>query len=413
MKVVQLLRHLSCRTGDDVHTNNLLKVLINPALGEVRGWTCNQNKISQRQTIVDGAELWEYTWRLEFTKVTGQAEKEEAEWKRIYASIVNKGISNAYWNKWKWKIIGGDLPEGVTVDQPLVLVQDASEEEESTNIQGVHTVTTAKVITIEQMRDTFPHQLLGSNSDEEIANHPAFNRIFGRNHQIRALMSAVKSFLETDGKRSSHVCLDGPAGCGKTQLLKSLVSIWGDGCCLKLDATATSKAGVEKMFFDELPEIPPFCVMEEIEKCDESGLTVWLGALDDRKEIRKVNFRTQKVRRVNFLALCTSNNRQKFDKIMDGALSSRFKHKWLCPRPDRNILRMILQRDVNENGGNPDWVEPCLNLAEQIGTDDPRLVLAFLDGGDRLLDETYQKDILAIYANRPSDAPLLIQKEAA
>ncbi len=409
-KSLTIVRVLTQRTNDETHHRNLMEKLVNPAAAKGKHWTGKATKVSHNHK---GDQQHEFTYRVVFTKDGGKVEKGEDEWRAIYAHVLNVGGPNAYWNAYPWKITGGDIPAGVVAGEPVTLVQESSEDEQKKDILGVSTVTNPKVITMEQMRDTFPHELLGKDSDEAIANHSAFSRIFGRNAQIRSILSTVKSFLFTDGKRSSHICLDGPPGCGKTQILGGLIKVWGEGCALKLDATATTKAGVEKLYFDDLPEIPPFCVMEEIEKADTSGLTVWLGALDDRKEIRKVNFRTQKVRKVNFLALCTSNNRPKFNGLLEGALGSRFKMKFDCPRPTPDILKLILARDIREHGGSEAWIEPCLTLAKSIGTDDPRLVLAFLDGGDRLLTEEYQKDILAIHANRKPNGPVLVQDAAA
>lgn len=419
-KTLTVVRLMSQRTNDQTLTDNLVAKVISPALAKGKGrWSGKAEKVSHKH-IAD--QKHEFTFRLVFTKESGRMEKLDEEWLAIYAHVQDKGCPNSYWNSYPWKITGGDVPAGVKIGEPISLVQTSSDEEEGEKdkvIHGVTTIMTPSIITIEEMRDTFPHHLLGPNSDEEIAKHPAFCRIFGRNAQIRSLLSAVKSFLFTDGKRSSHTCLDGPAGCGKTQILNGLVKVWGEGCALRLDATATTKAGVEKMYFDDLPDIPPLCIMEEIEKAEETGLTVWLGALDDRKEIRKLNARIGgKVRKVNFLALCTSNNRARFDRMLEGALSSRFKNKWNCPRPDPTILKQILLRDIHENGGDEAWVQPCLELAEKVKTDDPRLVLAFLDGRERLLDKTYQKDLMEIHLARQAEAktdppPVLVQQTAA
>ena len=109
------------------------------------------------------------------------------------------------------------------------------------------------------------------------------------------------------------------------------------------------------------------------------------------------------VRKVHFLSLSTANDKEKFDLMMGGrtnypgALSSRFVHQLECPRPDKTQMRMILKRDIERFGGKLEWIDPCIELAEQIGTNDPRKVLGFLDGGDRLMDKSYQNDQLNIH----------------
>ena len=146
--------------------------------------------------------------------------------------------------------------------------------------------------------------------------------------------------------------------------------------------------------------------IEEIEKCHEDGLRVWLGALDDRGELRKTNFRESRARKIQILTLATANDKVIFDKLMGGtdkrpgALSSRFVNQLHCPRPDEKVLRKILERDIDSYGGHADWIQPALDLAKVIGTDDPRRVLSYLDGGDRLLNGMYQKDILTMYFNQ-------------
>ena len=153
--------------------------------------------------------------------------------------------------------------------------------------------------------------------------------------------------------------------------------------------------------------VPLIFVSEEIEKADEQALRIWLGAMDDRHEFRKVNFHMHQVRKVNFLSLATANDKEKFDLMMGGrngypgALSSRFVHHLECPRPNQTQMRMILKRDIERFGGKQDWIEPCIALAGRMGTDDPRKVLGFLDGGDRLLDNSYQNDQLNIYRKEP------------
>ena len=78
--------------------------------------------------------------------------------------------------------------------------------------------------------------------------------------------------------------------------------------------------------------------------------------------------------------------------MLDGALASRCKNKIYFPRPTEETIKKILFRDVQENGGKIEWVEPALLLAKELNIDDPRVIISFLSGGDRLLDGSYQKD---------------------
>ena len=60
-------------------------------------------------------------------------------------------------------------------------------------------------------------------------------------------------------------------------------------------------------------------------------------------------------------------------------------------------MRKILLRDIELYGGNPEWVEPCMELSKKVKTNDPRMILSFLHGQDRLLTGEYQQDILRIF----------------
>ncbi|HEV7738605.1 MAG TPA: hypothetical protein VGO47_14690, partial [Chlamydiales bacterium] len=207
--------------------------------------------------------------------------------------------------------------------------------------------------------------------------------------------------------RRNHVLLYGLPACAKTQILNAVTNLLGSDAVVRLDGTSTTPAGIYKTYFEEFgdrPE-PPFVVLEESEKTEEAALRVWLGVLDDRGELRKVNFREQQVRELKVLCLSTANDKDQFDLLMGGtpgkpgALSSRFAHQMYCQRPNEKVLRLILERDIEKNGGSLLWIDKVIELAKQLRTNDPRKVLSFLDGAERLMTGAYQKDILAMHSN--------------
>ena len=57
----------------------------------------------------------------------------------------------------------------------------------------------------------------------------------------------------------------------------------------------------------------------------------------------------------------------------------------------------LLQRNLQKIKGKEEWIDPCLALARKLKTDDPRKVLAFLDGRERLMSGDYQQDQIAMY----------------
>ena len=289
---------------------------------------------------------------------------------------------------------------------PWVIIDPPNFAETSSDSQGVHHALSKNTgITLADVKErVMPtvNELL--NSEEALDNSEYFKGIFGRNAQLRTILSSIKSFLESDGQRRNHIILWGSPGCCKSHILSSVGRLLGHDAVVRLDGTSTTPAGIYKVYFQEFDNIPepPFVILEEAEKTSEDSLRVWLGALDDRGELRKINAREMRNREIKILCLATANDKDEFDRLMGGtlkrpgALSSRFVHQLECPRPNRHVLKMILTRDIDAYGGNHAWIEPALDLASEVGTDDPRKVLGYLDGGDRLLTGEYQKDIHSI-----------------
>jgi hypothetical protein len=235
---------------------------------------------------------------------------------------------------------------------------------------------------------TFDDRLLSDAN--YLMNESPFKRYYGIESQIRMVLSSLKSSIDSSGKRMTHCVLFGPPACGKTSVLTTLEEIVGKHNVLKLDATTTTKAGVEKLFLNTV--IPPIVILEEVEKANEDWLRNWLSLLDERSEIRKVSHKETIVKDIDILFFCTVNDSDKFNNLLDGALASRCKNKIYFPRPTEETIKKILFRDVQENGGKIEWVEPALLLAKDLNVDDPRVIISFLSGGDRLLDGSYQKD---------------------
>ncbi len=247
-------------------------------------------------------------------------------------------------------------------------------------------------------------EMLISGTDEEIENHECFKGVYGRSAHIRLAMSVLSAAFKTKMQRRHNILFYGEPACAKTSIVNGIKKVLGPTGYLELDSTATTKAGIEKLFLNGLATgVPPVVFIEEIEKTDESALRVWLSALDERREIRKVNYRTATVRKFDIVCIATANDKECFDRLFKGgsqkgkgALSSRFTKQIYVPRPDRNILKRILERDINQFGGKKSWIEKCLDLSDKLKINDPREVLSYLVGGDRLLDGSYQADVLKV-----------------
>jgi hypothetical protein len=384
---VTLVRTISKRSSQEkieAQINFILGRALNSNRGS--GWDITTRKI---QPPVETKTGWKFQCDLTLEKTKGRGrggETEYKQWEEIKAMLVQSG-RNAKFQDSPW------VPTFSNVGG----VSAVAAEENDAEIAGVKTVAGTISDRILDWSDlNFPQELL--ESDEALAEHPAFSDLYDIGPQIRTVLSAIKRAVDTNGASRYHSVLYGEPGCGKTSTLRAVEKLLGPGSVLHLDATSTTKAGIEKLFFSELTEYPKLVFLEEAEKAPEEGLKVWLGALDDRGELRKVNFRQTQVREIQILFFCTANNKRAFDNMMGtgsgepGALSSRCVNEIQFPRPAEHTLRKILEKEIDQKGGNREWITRCLNLARELKVTDPRKVKAFLSGGDRLLDGSFQKD---------------------
>lgn len=405
MYKLTMQRVMQKRSGDD-KIKLQAEWLIERALGAGRGKTWKY-KLNYSDPFQQNG-MWVFRILIDLEKISGQknTEAEYKQFEEIKAMLIQSGQAQKFQGQ-NWVLIGGEADQG---SQPL---------QTHDSIQDVITDLNAFVTSIMDVREVqnigiakkwseliVPDELLGPESDKHLGEHPAWKDLYGVNPQIRVLLSNVKRAQETDGESRNHAVLFGHSGVGKTTTMFALEKMFGKGSALRLDATSTTKAGLEKLFFSDLKEIPPLVFMEEAEKADPEALKIWLGALDDRGEIRKVNFRVNQLRSVKVLFVCTVNNKSLFDKMMGsdgseaGALSSRCVTQLYYPRPSENILQQILTKEIEEKGGKKEWIVPAIIMAKEMGITDPRIVKSYLAGGDRLLNGLYQNDWKMIQESR-------------
>lgn len=428
---LMLQRVLSKRTGE-VKIASQCEYILKRGMGGGRGktWEASFHPLPAVQRD-DGN--WLFKCRFNFEKKRGDrgGDAEYKQWEEIKAMITQTGQVQKFM-PFPWTVdttarpavTAADLPVQRPVTQQAVPTQPAALDPDAlattplpqpAGFEGLMTDVMTAILggvrTIQPFGPAkkwdqlvVPPELLGLNgtdSDAALAAHPAWKNLYGVNPQIRLILSNIKRAHETNGESRNHGVLFGHAGCGKTTAMFALESMFGSDAVLKLDATSTTKAGLEKLFFNDLNEIPPLVFMEEAEKADPEALKIWLGALDDRGEIRKINFRVNMLRQVKVLFICSVNNKALFDKMMGsdgseaGALSSRCVSQVYFPRPSQAVLFQILDKEIREKGGRHEWIAPAIHLAEEMGVSDPRIVRSYLSGGDRLLEGGYQRDWLA------------------
>ena len=424
MYKLSLQRVLSKRSGDE-KIKAQIEYILTRGLAGSRGktWAGTATHFPAVQTANGN---WLFKCNVSFEKKRGDkgGAAEYKQWEEIKAMVLQTGASTRF-QAFPWTISAVDN-SGVALNEQTVqqavnpvnpdaiadtplpppegfsgLTADLDQAIMNHLLGGVRTIELFKTAKKWEQLEV-PPELLGPNSDEALAAHPDWKDLYGVNPQIRILLSNIQRAKETNGESRNHGVLYGHSGCGKTTTLFALQKMFGEDAVLKLDATSTTRAGLEKLFFNDLVEIPPLVFMEEAEKADVEALKIWLGTLDDRGEIRKVNFRVNQLRQVKILFICTVNDKRAFDRMMGsdgseaGALSSRCVSQLYYPRPSQQILFQILSKEIEQKGGKMEWVAPAIELAESMNISDPRIVRSYLAGGDRLLNQSYQRDWLAV-----------------
>ena len=231
-----------------------------------------------------------------------------------------------------------------------------------------------------------------ADTTEKVSIHDAFKHLYNRDAQISVVNSAIEQARLSNFTNRFHCLLYGEPACAKTEIMHGFKKVLGNDAVLQFDATSMTQAGAEKVLL-ESARVPAVLMVEEIEKTEEKTLRFLLGLLDYRAEIRKTNFNVGNIRReVKLLCIATANDMGKFKSMLDGALASRFCNKVYCPRPDRKVLEMILEREVKKINGNMAWVAPAIDYCTIVEkTNDPRRIISVcLCGRDELLNGKYQ-----------------------
>lgn len=242
-------------------------------------------------------------------------------------------------------------------------------------------------------------EVIPLESLESLDPGDAYSHLFGLDAQIRTLMSSVQAAIDSGMENRFHSLMYGPPACGKTDVLQSTYKLLtGFGVsCLLIDAPATTEAGMRKLLLDEDEIAPQVIFIEEIEKVQHS-FRLLLGLMDDRGTVTQLNFRNSATRQVKALVLASANDYLALQKSDSGALLSRFSTEIYCPRPTREILAQILERDIRKVNGSLDWIEPTLEYCfDKQGITDPRMLKRVaLCGKEKLTTGEYQKDLDSI-----------------
>lgn len=366
-KMVTLERRLLKRPSTDTLRAQLQHALaVSIKGGRGRGWETTVHKIGPPASNEAGE--WVFSAKIEY-RLVGSGSKMESKFPEMVKRLAEAGCTGNF-RTTPWVVV--DPPGYVSI------ANQAKEKGEKTN---------------ELKKKGEEPKDLGSYSLEP-GDH--FKRLFGREPQLRRLLDAFRLADRTSFSKRTHSLLDGPPGCGKSEIMLALSRMLGheEEAWLWYDATSMTKAGVIEQLI-ESSHVPPFLFIEEIEKCPEEALRWLLGVMDVRGIIRRTNYRVgNQARAVRMVVTATANDVRLLKGVMSGALYSRFQNNLYCPPPTREIMRQILDREMAEMRGKAKWIEPTLAFAvDKWGISDPRTVIMICScGGDRLLDGSYQAD---------------------
>lgn len=208
----------------------------------------------------------------------------------------------------------------------------------------------------------------------------AFAHFVNREPQIALLKSAIISAIETGFADRSHILCEGPPGCGKTEILRTLERLIGPHRCHYFDATTLTKAGGEE-FLLNAEAVPSIIILDELDKAPVGTGTAWLQVMDDRAEIKKTDARNgSRRRKTDTLVVAAVNDSVQLSKRLGDALASRLAQRIFFPPPTPQNVEAILHAAAEQSRIDPACVPRVLQYArdEQIPTCNLRRLLALL-----------------------------------
>lgn len=248
-----------------------------------------------------------------------------------------------------------------------------------------------------------------------------FTGLFGIDSQINMVLRKMRRAIENDFEYRDHAILQGEPGCGKSETLKKAARMFSEDAVLWLDGTAMTSAGIIDILKD-IAVMPRFIFVEEIDKADNAAVSVLLGLMDKRGEIRKTVFKSNVQRECRVCVFATANSMEKVERMQEGALLSRFGNPVTYSRPEfPEGFRRILNRELDtyelqmcckatdetphcgkckycQRRGK--WIDATLDWCKEhqaemkTDTMDPRFVIQMcIEGQDDLITGEFQRDL--------------------
>lgn len=402
--VVSLERKNDKRGNPEIIEKQVDAISRRAVAGARRSWSVADTEIDIPKKMRDGQ--WVYTARLVIER-RARGKPTSAQLNDQMTDIVE--VMKKTGTRWRWEVVKA-TPTDWSLEVPAAPTDGSPTKPDGKDFNVNDIVDFDRVLTFEEI--DIPEVLM-YGSDSEIESHPAFVGIYGRAAQIRLMAGAMRTMIATKGKKRNHATLHGKPGCAKSKIFEAWQTVIGKGGYMGINANSATKAGLESIFLERLYElgaVPPFFFIEEIEKTKEEILTFWLSILDERAQVQKTIHRVFRQMKAEILCFATANDKLLFDKMMGGrpghpgAISSRMRGIYV-PRPNWNEMKRILLRDIElyYPDGKEKWADACIDIAQQVGTNDPRIILSYLDGRDRLLSGEYEQDIISVHEREKHD----------
>lgn len=406
---ITLERTTRNRLNPDITRKNLRKIAEAASRNKSLGFEGRVGKLGEPQLTVDPEtrdEVHRYLVRLRLEKAVVRS---EAAAREQYEHVLRQVTRTAESRGWK-----------VLAEPATAAVARAADVSRGDQLAAV-------------VNPPRPRFVVPTLTDAVMASE--FAGIYDRESHIRVIHDSVTNYFESRAMHDqdpaveiarSHVLLKGkPAGC-KTTVFDRFKKWYERGSDVErvkfVDAHTMTKAGLENALLDmaEAGELPEIIVLEEIEKQNPDNLLSLISVMGSGY-VSKLNARVGHRKSVaNVLIWATCNDERIIRNFRAGVLWSRFIHKLHCTRPSRELMERILLDKVAKMGGNPAWVTKAMEFAfdllpQALGRpmDDPREVKGLLDGKDRLLDGSYQLDLLAILKAEAEEAKADSEQTAA
>jgi SpoVK/Ycf46/Vps4 family AAA+-type ATPase len=202
----------------------------------------------------------------------------------------------------------------------------------------------------------------------------------------------------------NHVLYWGPPAAAKTRILRGIRRILPAGSFIEIDAPSLTAAGLVDIFLTTYRDhCPPIVFVDEFEKVNEKVLVKWDEMLDERASASKNTYFEKDRVKVPFLCIAACNDKDKLDKKLEGAISSRFATQIYVPKPSQEEMEVILLDQIQLMNGNPEWAQQCINFMDMFGCDDARMVKGWLSYGDGLLTGSALQDLTDILNRQRKD----------